>query len=140
MRILRRAVPGDTYSEILASIAIRDPDPGIRLQAIEQLGRSQNKNALQSLRTITNDANRSPAERDSAKQSSAQVNANYEVIKPCDLNGDGRVNVLDVHAAVIQVTRGPCTTADLSKKGECTGEDVQRIVNATLGQPCVVTR
>jgi hypothetical protein len=61
-------------------------------------------------------------------------------MKSCDLNGDGIVNVVDVAAAINQVIRGPCTTADLSKKGQCTLQDVQRVVNASLGQPCLVTR
>ncbi len=58
---------------------------------------------------------------------------------PCDLNGDGTVNIQDVLIAVNQVLGVlPCSTADLLQNGQCSIIDVQRIVNASLGSGCVI--
>jgi hypothetical protein len=58
---------------------------------------------------------------------------------PCDLNGDGVVNNADVTSAINQAlgTAG-CSTANLSGGGTCTVVDVQRVINASLGQSCRV--
>lgn len=57
----------------------------------------------------------------------------------CDLNGNGKVDILDVQIAVGQaVGATPCGTADLKGSGTCDIVDVQRIVNAALGGACVV--
>ena len=141
LRVLKRAVSTENYSEILAAMATKDPDSGIRAQAIKQLGRVRDRSALEPLQEIANDATKPQAERESAKQSSTNVASNYEAVKACDLNGDGRVDGADVQIATNQALGSmPCTTADLTTKGRCTVEDVQRVANAALGQPCVVTR
>jgi hypothetical protein len=58
---------------------------------------------------------------------------------PCDLNGDGLVNALDVTSAVDQALgTAACTNADLVGTGTCTVVDVQRVVNAKDGQVCRV--
>jgi len=56
----------------------------------------------------------------------------------CDLNSDGVVNTSDVMIAINQALgTAPCTNANLSQDG-CTVVDVQRVVNASLGQTCRV--
>jgi hypothetical protein len=56
---------------------------------------------------------------------------------PCDLNGDGKVDGLDVQSAKNQALGiSPCTTADLQHNGTCTVVGVQRVINATLGGAC----
>jgi hypothetical protein len=56
---------------------------------------------------------------------------------PCDLNGDGVVNVTDVQLAVnMAVGSAPCT-ANIVGAGICNIVVVQRVVNAALGQSCV---
>ena len=57
----------------------------------------------------------------------------------CDLNRDGRINVLDVQIAIDQVTGATaCGSADLLGTGVCVNTDVQRIITASLGGACVV--
>jgi len=56
LRVLKRAVPTESYSEILAVVATKDPDAGMRAQAIKQLGRVRDRGALEPLREIANDA------------------------------------------------------------------------------------
>ncbi len=56
---------------------------------------------------------------------------------PCDLNGDGVVNNADVQIAISQVLPpGSCKSADLIGNGQCGIVDVQRIIDASMGQPC----
>ena len=58
---------------------------------------------------------------------------------PCDLNGDGVVNIVDVQIAVNQMTGAVvCSNADLDGNGTCNIVDLQRIVNAALGLACKV--
>ncbi len=58
-------------------------------------------------------------------------------ISPCDLNGDGVVNVTDVQLAVnMAVGAAPCT-ANIMGAGVCNIVVVQRVVNAALGLGCV---
>lgn len=58
---------------------------------------------------------------------------------PCDLNGDGVVNVADVQIAINEVLGlAPCTM-NLDGTGVCDVADVQRVIAAALGGPCVVT-
>ena len=138
--ILRRAVPEEFYSGLLASMALKDPDPSIRSQAIKDLGASKNKTTLETLNAITKDTSRPQAERDVARQAEATVTANYEAVKACDLNNDGRVDGIDVQIAINQANGiAPCT-ADLTIKGKCSVTDVQRVISASMGMPCVVTR
>lgn len=55
----------------------------------------------------------------------------------CDLNGDGRVDTLDVQLAINQsLGVSACTNGDLDKSGRCDVVDVQRVVNAALGGAC----
>lgn len=57
----------------------------------------------------------------------------------CDLNSDGVVNVVDVQMA-IDMDLGLLTcTADIAGANVCNPTVVQRVVNAALGQACVVT-
>jgi len=56
---------------------------------------------------------------------------------PCDLNGDGVVNVADVQLGINQVLGTlPCTTADLQHNGQCNVIDVQRLITASLTGVC----
>jgi hypothetical protein len=53
---------------------------------------------------------------------------------PCDVNGDGTINVADVQLEVnMALGINPCTNAS----GTCTVVSVQRVVNAALGGQCV---
>lgn len=57
----------------------------------------------------------------------------------CDLNNDGVVNAADVQLALDQaLEKTACAAADLDKDGRCTVNDVQRVINAVLGQGCRV--
>ena len=62
------------------------------------------------------------------------------VAKPtCDLNGDGVTNTQDVDIAVSQaLAQTACTNADLDQDTLCTVVDVQRVINASIGQTCRV--
>jgi len=58
---------------------------------------------------------------------------------PCDVNGDGSTNILDVQADV-NAALGTIACApnyDLNKDNQCNIIDVQRVVNAALGGACV---
>lgn len=58
----------------------------------------------------------------------------------CDLNKDGTVNSADVTLAVdMTLGKQPCS-ANLNGAGVCNAVTVQRVVNAGLGQACVVDR
>ena len=58
---------------------------------------------------------------------------------PCDLNRDAVVNLIDLLMVISQVKgRVACSNADLSGDGSCNVVDVQRLVNAVLGQGCRV--
>jgi len=53
---------------------------------------------------------------------------------PCDVNGDGVTNVVDVQLEVnMALGISPCTNPD----SQCTVVQVQRVVNAALGGTCV---
>jgi hypothetical protein len=55
----------------------------------------------------------------------------------CDLNSDGKVNVIDVQLGTNQALGiAACGTADLNGDGRCTIVDVMRIVSASLGATC----
>lgn len=59
-------------------------------------------------------------------------------ITSCDLNQDGTVNQTDATLAVdMTLGKQPCT-ASLNGTGICNAVTVQRVVNAGLGQPCLV--
>jgi hypothetical protein len=56
----------------------------------------------------------------------------------CDLNGDGSVTSADVTVAInMALGTTPCT-ANIEGPNTCTVITVQRVVNASLGQPCTV--
>jgi hypothetical protein len=64
-------------------------------------------------------------------------NAGPAPVATCDLNGDGKVDQVDVQSAKDQALGvAPCTNADLEQIGRCSVVGVQRIINATLGQTC----
>jgi hypothetical protein len=58
-------------------------------------------------------------------------------ISPCDLNGDGKVDINDVQLAVNMSIGSAACTANVSGAGVCNIVVVQRIINAALGQACV---
>jgi hypothetical protein len=59
-------------------------------------------------------------------------------ISACDLNRDGKVDILDVQLSINQALQiAACTTADLQHTGRCDIVDVQRVINNSLGGPCV---
>jgi hypothetical protein len=58
---------------------------------------------------------------------------------PCDLNGDGAVNVADVQIAVNEALGLQACTMNLDGTGTCDVADVQRVISAALGGACVVT-
>jgi len=60
---------------------------------------------------------------------------------PCDLNGDGLVNALDIQITLNAVLALiPCGTADLDANGTCNVVDLQRVIDASLGGACRVGR
>ena len=63
----------------------------------------------------------------------------WAVTSACDLNGDGVVNAADVQAAInMTIGISPCT-ANVAGPNACNAIVVQRVVNATLGQTCLVS-
>jgi hypothetical protein len=57
----------------------------------------------------------------------------------CDLNGDGKIDSLDVQLAINQALgMSPCTSADLQQTGTCSVVGVQRVINASLGGACKI--
>jgi len=70
----------------------------------------------------------------------ARVDREFSITSasPCDLNGDGTEDSLDVALAVDQAMgRTACQNGDLDLDGSCSVIDVQRVVNASLGSACV---
>jgi hypothetical protein len=60
------------------------------------------------------------------------------VASPCDLNGNGVVDVVDLQAAVNRALgTSSCGNGDLNGDGLCTVVDVQRVITAILGGPCI---
>jgi hypothetical protein len=60
-----------------------------------------------------------------------------QVLSRCDLNTDGTTADPDVQLAKNQVFGvNPCGTADLDGNGKCDIVDLQRVINAALGQTC----
>jgi hypothetical protein len=58
-------------------------------------------------------------------------------ISPCDLNGDGVVDINDVNLANNMSAGATTCTANIMGAGVCNIVVVQRIINAALGQACV---
>lgn len=59
-------------------------------------------------------------------------------VSPCDLNGDGAINIADVQLAVNMSVGAATCTANIMGAGVCNVVVVQRVVNAALGQACVI--
>lgn len=57
----------------------------------------------------------------------------------CDLNTDGRNDVLDLQLQVNQALRVTTCTNDLNHDGSCNVVDVQRVINAIIGGTCVTS-
>lgn len=58
------------------------------------------------------------------------------VLSPCDLNGDGVVDVLDVRNAIDQIEGVILSVTDLNGDGKTNVIDLQRIVNAAATGTC----
>jgi hypothetical protein len=58
------------------------------------------------------------------------------VTSGCDVNKDGSVNQTDVNSALDQALGKASCSTDLDGDGQCTVVDVQRVINASLGQSC----
>jgi hypothetical protein len=57
---------------------------------------------------------------------------------PCDLNGDGVLDTLDLRNVIDQIDGAiACTNGDLNGDLKCTIIDAQRIINAQAGGACV---
>lgn len=56
---------------------------------------------------------------------------------PCDVNGDGITDVVDVQLEISQALEVIPCTADIDKNGQCSVVDIQRVINAALGGRCV---
>lgn len=61
-----------------------------------------------------------------------------QTYNPCDLNKDGVVNGTDVTLAVNMALGTATCTANLEGTNTCTVITVQRVVNASQGQACIV--
>jgi hypothetical protein len=71
-----------------------------------------------------------------AASSSSATGYSYSA---CDINHDGVLNISDVQLAINQVLgTNSCTTADLLQNSQCSVVDVQRVIQAVLGGPCIV--
>jgi hypothetical protein len=69
--------------------------------------------------------------------SSIPVGTTPSPMSPCDLTSDRLTNNSDTAIAVSQIlSQTACTTADINRDGKCNVVDLQRIVNASLGQGC----
>ena len=55
---------------------------------------------------------------------------------PCDINGDGAVNVTDINISRDAAIGKVSCSGDLDKNGRCDVVDTQRVVNASLGGAC----
>jgi hypothetical protein len=55
---------------------------------------------------------------------------------PCDVNGDGITNVLDIQVLINETLGGAPCEDDLTGLKRCTVIDVQRVVNAAMGNRC----
>jgi hypothetical protein len=59
------------------------------------------------------------------------------VTSSCDLNGDGKIDTVDVQSAIDQALgTAVCTTGDLQGNGQCSVVGVQRVIAASLGGSC----
>jgi hypothetical protein len=58
---------------------------------------------------------------------------------PCDLNGDGKTDVVDVQTAVnLSMNPATCTpSVNILGAGVCTADIVPRVIDAALGKGCV---
>jgi hypothetical protein len=66
-----------------------------------------------------------------------QVGVGGAATSPCDVNGDGVTNVVDVQLEVNEAEGTALCTNDINKDGQCNVIDVQRVINAALGGQCV---
>lgn len=76
---------------------------------------------------------------------SAATNPNSLTIvtsgNPCDVNGDGALNVLDVQLAIDQAVGVlPCGAGDINKDGKCDQSDYAIAINASLSGVCNISR
>ena len=55
-------------------------------------------------------------------------------VQPCDINGDGAVNAVDIQLLINQALGSTACKNDLTGNRKCTVVDVLRIVNASTGQ------
>jgi len=92
---------------------------------------------------VAGHANKIPAQlcyENTASYSTFNAAACYgsaPTVSPCDTNGDGSTNVLDVQQEVNMALGITACTADINKDSFCNIIDVQRVVNAALGGQCV---
>jgi hypothetical protein len=75
---LRGNLSNDAYNDIIKVIAFSDNNKSVRVSAIEQLGKSNDKSSLSTLTSISLKKNLSSEERTTAFQSSIQVALNAE--------------------------------------------------------------
>jgi len=69
----------------------------------------------------------------------ADIGAYERDADACDLNSDSITDAADVQAAVDQALGlATCVSGDLTQEGVCNVVDVQRVVNAVLGNGCSV--
>jgi len=60
----------------------------------------------------------------------------HAATSPCDVNGDGIVNITDVQLVIDQVLGNSACTVNFDLSGKCDASDVQIVVIAALGGPC----
>ena len=65
------------------------------------------------------------------------VNQSFQVISPCDINGDGTTTVAHVRKMTSEALGASAATDDLNRDGVVNVIDVQIVINATLGLGCV---
>lgn len=61
-----------------------------------------------------------------------------KALTACDLNGDGKVDIIDVQLSISEALGTLECSDHLERPGRCTVVDVQRVINAMLGQACRV--
>ena len=86
--------------------------------------------------TYTAQWNQSPSGTYASSTASFKA-AGSSVISSCALNQDASVDVLDVQLAINMSLGTKACTANIEGPGVCTSDVVLRVVNASLGGPCI---
>ena len=66
------------------------------------------------------------------------ITGNSASTSKCDLNGDGRIDILDIQLAINEALgAAPCTNGDINSDGSCNVQDVQSLINSVMTGTCL---